>query len=80
MAILLEVKAEQSKINTRLDGQDKVLATVVEQNKEMYTVLTTSKTLWDAMKTIGKWVIGMSAFAAASMYLKHLFGELTPSK
>jgi len=64
----------------RLDKQDEILEKVVTQNDEMYKVLTTSKTLWDALKTIGKWVIGLSAFTAASMYLRHFLGEINTTK
>lgn len=53
---------------------------LIKDVRELKEIVTTSKTLWEAVKTIGKWVIGLSMFTAASMYFKHLVGDLTPSK
>lgn len=73
-----EVKKNNDKVLLALYGDDEEELGLIKEMKEIKQIMTTSKTLWEAVKTIGKWVIGLSMFTAASMYLKHfLDGDIS---
>lgn len=75
LAVMIEeVKKNNDRVVLALFGdEENEEPGLIKEMKEIKVIITTSKTLWDALKTIGKWVIGLSAFTAASMYLKHLW-------
>ena len=56
----------------RLDKQDEILDTLVTRTEELYNILTNSRTLIGAVKTISKWIVGVASLSAAVIYLKHL--------
>lgn len=75
LAVMIEeVKKNNDRVVLALFGdEENDEPGLIKEMKEIKVIITTSKTLWDALKTIGKWVIGLSAFTAASMYLKHFW-------
>lgn len=75
LAVMIEeVKKNNDRVVLALFGdEENEEPGLIKEMKEIKVIITTSKTLWDALKTIGKLVISLSAFTAASMYLKHLW-------
>jgi len=74
---------ESNKRNMRIElalfgDEDNDEQGLIKDMKEIKHIVSTSRTLWEAVKTIGKYVIGISAFSATAMYLKHLWdGEIS---
>lgn len=65
------------KLLDRLDDQDTVLIEIrktqtmnTTKTNEMYEILTTSKTLWEALKTVGNAIIKIGVIAAAIVAIK----------
>jgi cysteine sulfinate desulfinase/cysteine desulfurase-like protein len=53
---------------------------LIKDVKELKEIVTTTRTLWDAVKIIGSWIIKIAAVSAAVLYIKHLYQDTITTK